>query len=191
MITRITIVIDTITPIEKIGHPNRNGCCSCGEPGAVPTQVAQPHPQRVRGDGRVPPGQRQRGGREHRLLPGVAAVAELVGFLQPSLADPQRRQPDQAPAVQAGTGAEGDPQAGVEFPLGLRPAAAGGEQASVEDAALGVQERAAVGRDEVVGDAAPLRRPVEVGGQLARGEHVAADVHDGVEHGRPRRPGRP
>ena len=113
--------------------------------------------------------------------PSPTCAEQLVGLLEPALTDAQRGEPGQRLGVQAGTGAVGDPQPGGQLPLGVGPAALGGEHAAVVDAALGVQERAAVGRDEVVGHLAPLRRPLEVVGQLTGVEHVAAGVDDGVQ----------
>ena len=99
-----------------------------------------------------------------------------------------------------------DPQAGVELPLGVHPATLGRQHAAVGDAALGIQERAAVGVDEVVRGLAPLVGALDITRQLAGVEHVAARVHDGVERralagqaprpwprrsGRTPRPGRP
>ena len=51
------------------------------------------------------------------------------------------------------------------------------------DAAFGVQERAAVGLDEAVGDPTPLGGPLGVARHRAGREHVAARVHDGLEIG--------
>ena len=87
------------------------------------------------------------------------------------------------PAVQAGARVSGHPHADVELAFGVVPAAGADQHAAVVDAAFGVQERAAVGLDEAVGDPAPLGGPLGVARQRAGREHVAARVHDGLEVG--------
>ena len=68
-----------------------------------------------------------------------------------------------------------------ELALGFVPSADRRQHAAVEDATFGVEERAAVPRDELVGDLAPLGCPLGVAGELAGIEHVAARVDDRVE----------
>jgi len=83
--------------------------------------------------------------------------------------------------VGAGPGALGHTDGGQQLPLGLVPAAPGQQHAPVQGAAAGVQERAAVAVDEPVGDLAPLGGPLQVAGQVARDQHVAAGDDHGVE----------
>ena len=85
--------------------------------------------------------------------------------------------------MQARTRLSGDPHAGAELTLGVEPPPGRGQHAAVVDAALGIEERTAVALDELIGDLTPLRRPLGIVGQLARVEHVAARVHDGVQVG--------
>ena len=94
--------------------------------------------------------QQQRGARQQGLGFGLDAMADmrqqLLRLLEPSLADAQPGQAGQRAGMQCRARALGDPQAGVELPLGVRPATLGGQHAAVGDAALGIQERAAVRR---------------------------------------------
>ena len=137
------------------------------------------------GGWRVATSQQQRRHRQRLVRFGVDALAEmgqqLIGFLEATLTDPQGGQTGQRLGVQARAGTVGDPQTDDQLALGVVPATLGRQHAPVVDAALGVQERTAVGGHELVGHLAPLRRPLHVAGQLAGVQHVAAGVHDGVQ----------
>ena len=83
--------------------------------------------------------------------------------------------------MQRWAGTLGDPQTDLQLAFGVDPPASCGHHAAVVEAALGVQEGAAVGVDEAVGDLAPLDGARDVSRQLAGVEHVAACVGDGDE----------
>ena len=104
-----------------------------------------------------------------------------LGLLKATLAHPQSGQAGERPGMEGRAGALGDAQPGVQLPLRVGPPTLGDEHAPVVDAALGVEERAAVGFHEVVRHLAPLRCPLGIAGQLAGVEHVAAGIDRGVE----------
>ena len=135
--------------------------------------------------GGIAAGEQQRRHRQRRFSLCRDAFADLrqqlVGVLEPALTDPQGGEPDQGLGVQAWARPVGDPKPDRQLALGVAPPALRGEDAAVVDAAFGVQERAAVGGDEIVGHLAPLRRSFQVVGQLASVEHLAAGVDHGVQ----------
>ena len=88
---------------------------------------------------------------------GIEFRQELRSLFEPPLPDAQIGQPSARSRVKSGTRTHGDVEPGFELPLGVVPLTAGREHAPVVDAALRVEKRTAVARDEVVGDTTPVR----------------------------------
>jgi hypothetical protein len=121
-------------------------------------------------------------GRRPRRRPAAAPLGQQpLRLLEAALAQAQLGQPGQSLGVRPRARPLGHADRGQQLPLGVGPAALGQQDAPVQGAAAGVQERAAVAVDELVGHLAPLGRPLQVGGQVAGDQHVAAGEHHGVE----------
>ena len=108
----------------------------------------------------VPPSEEQRGPRQRvdrreRVVP-VEERQHAVSELELSLPDAEVGHARDCSGVQGRTRLLRHPGCVRELLFSLGPPAGGDEHASVDRAALGVQERAPVALDEVVGDLAPL-----------------------------------
>ena len=126
---------------RRAGPARRRAATGAPAGGAAAAPDGAPRPG-------VASGQRQGRGQHRRFGLRLDAAADCgqqpLGLLQPPLTQPQGSQPGERPAMQSGAGAIGDPRTGVQLALGVVPPALGGQHAAVVDAALGVQERAAV-----------------------------------------------
>jgi len=156
-----------------------------GEMRAVLREMLEPLFEVAASGRRVASGQHQRRERQRLLGFGLDSLVEmgqqLLGLLEATLTDPQAGQAGQCLGMQPRAGAVGDAETGIQLAFGVVPPSLGGQHGPVVDAALGVQERAAIGSDEVVGHLAPLRGPLDVARQLAGAEHVAAGVDHRVQ----------
>jgi hypothetical protein len=157
------------------------------EMGAVPYHAAPPVLQQPAGARTIAASERQRGCRQGHVAAGVGAdasvVEKLIGLLEPALADAQVGQAGQRLAMKSGARPGRVLDADIELLLGLRPPSRRYQHAAVIDAALGIEEGAAVAFDELVGHSTPLHSPLGVVDQLTGVEHVAARVHDGHQVG--------
>ena len=138
----------------------------------------------VSGEGGLSLGEVDRGDRTGRfgVVGGVDPVEQLLGVLEPALADAQVGQPDERAAAQHRSATEGpQPDGFGQRRVGFRPAAGGGQDAAVMRAAEGRDGRKPTPFGDRLTDPDPLVGAGDVVGVLAGREELAEDLLEDQE----------
>ena len=180
------------------GRPQAGGCLASRREVAVAEVRLDQHGERRRGfdvaftqhlgspfehprrDGRLAARHARGCGGEGHVAGVVHEGEQRFGLLEPALTEAEVGELGERVHARPRTGVLRHVQRRLELRFGLRPMTRRHQHASIVGAATGVQERAAVGAHEVVGDAAPLVGTVEVTGEVARREHAARCEDDRV-----------